>query len=104
MRAISRRGPVFVQEGGETSDVVVRLLPIFRRLLRIGMDQVQPETPEKELADEAWLRPVFLARGFSDVACLLFGGEFLIGVGHYVARGVEMIRVHLPGVAPARGT
>ena len=52
------------------------------RLLGMRMDQVEPEAAEEELADEARLLPLGLARRLGDVAGFLFGGESLRRISH----------------------
>jgi hypothetical protein len=48
------------------------LLPVDDDGMR--MDEIEPETAEEELADEAGSGPLALARRFGDIACFLLGG------------------------------
>jgi hypothetical protein len=59
----------------ETLHLVVERgeLGALRARQRIGMDEVEPEVPQEQLAHEAGLRPFLLARGFRDLQGFPFG-------------------------------
>jgi hypothetical protein len=77
---------VLNHELAELGDVGVRLGPVLRRLLRVGMDQVQAEVAEEKLADEAGRGPFGLARRLGDLARLLLAGcgPAVLGTHHTI--------------------
>ena len=59
-----------------------RILGLDVVLGREWMDQVEAKAPQKELAKEAGLSPIALARRLGDIACLLLRRQLLSDLSH----------------------